>query len=152
MLLLGWIDIAEVLAPLIVGFLIAELTAYLARRRHTIEEFLRKASSVDTAAGAAISALQGGPPASDAARDSQWYLGETKALLGLVSLRARRGAKNAQTLVEELDDAVNAIHARDAAAASAALQRARTAQADFVRSARLLWLASPHSRRDDRTP
>jgi hypothetical protein len=137
-LLLGWVVIAEVLAPLVAGFLLAELTAYLARRRQTIQEFLRKASSVDTAAGAAISALRAGPPAPDAARDSQWYLGETKALLGLVSLRARRGAKNAQTVVEELDVAVNAVHARDAAAASDALQRARTAQADFVRSARLL--------------
>jgi hypothetical protein len=138
-LLLGWITIAEVLTPLIVGFLIAELTAYLARRRHTVEDFLRRASSVDAAASAAISALRGGPPAENAARDSQWYLGETKELLGLVSLRARRAAREAQNVVERLDDAVQAVHARNHAAASEALEGARTAQSSFVRAARLPW-------------
>jgi hypothetical protein len=138
-LLLGWVTIAEVLAPLVVGFLIAELTAYLARRRHTIEDFVRRASSVDAAASAAISALRGGPPAQDAARDSQWYLGETKELLGLVSLRARRAAKEAQNVVERLEEAVQAVHAKDDGAASKALEDARTAQSGFVRAARLPW-------------
>lgn len=110
------VEIPLTIVGLLGGFLLAEVAAWLQRRRDLANQVLLKSSQV-------TETIRRGNE-----NDARWYLGELRPYVGLVELLIPRAAEEVRDLVAALD---SAIRSRSFAAVD-------TARTDFVRAARLV--------------